>query len=628
MTEQQYKELLQTLGINVANSNLQIKELLEAKLNEYLDRTDAEAEQKASDVQDAMDYLEDLIVKMGGGIALAPEETEETEEGSQNSFTDRTAGRKGAITYTSSSAVSGASTGSGAQGTTTSTGATNQISHPWFYSTTGDKNIEDLFKLAEGDLAQGDYQHAKSVYDTILRTEMTNAGAYMGKVLARYKLQEPKDIATCFTQGLENDSDLKRVENCGNDKQKKFIKDALEERRQAIIYIEADKVLNTSTDTTKILDAANDFDSLGSYRDAAKKADECRKAVKKVEEEEKRRREEERIHKEKEKQRREEEELHQRETKRKEEKRKKRNKVIFIAFVIILAAVIYKGTKIGDEIDKILSFGDVYINGDNEEQKLTEYHYIKKATIENATDVHVSDCRNLEELTVKESDYVDIFVPSKIEKIGINSVEELFINGEFKFKNGNEPINRIDVVDAKKIAIYNCVAENWNITGSIEELKLCGCSGLSRMAIDKDIKNVIITDCDTEEVSFENGFSGSIEIEGINAKDILVPNAATKLRIDRCKYLENLTFEQGFAGDIQIMNSDVGNILIPKDTSVVIIENCPELMNVTFENGFSGVIVLGHCNKLTTDNFVIPDAAEVVSISSCENLEDYSRGVE
>ena len=57
MTERQYKELLHTLGINAGKSSVDTKELLEAKLSEYLDRTDAEAEQKVSDIQDALDYV-------------------------------------------------------------------------------------------------------------------------------------------------------------------------------------------------------------------------------------------------------------------------------------------------------------------------------------------------------------------------------------------------------------------------------------------------------------------------------------------------------------------------------------------------------------------------------------------
>ncbi len=290
MTEKQYKELLETLGIGTGKSSADTKELLEAKLNEYLDRTDAEAEQKASDVQDAMDYLEDLIVKMGGGIALAPEETE---EGSQNSFTDRTTGRKGPITYTSSSAIGGTTTGSGAQGGTTSAGTTSKPSHPWFHSLTGDVNVDSMFEVAKADLQQRDFKHAESVFDTISRAEMGNAGAYIGKVLAKYSLQEPKDIATCYTDGIANDSDLLRAQSCGNDKQKQFIQDALEERRKGKIYVEAETVLQTSKDNSRLLQAAAKFDSISGYRDAARKADDCRIAAEKCKKEEERRKQEE-----------------------------------------------------------------------------------------------------------------------------------------------------------------------------------------------------------------------------------------------------------------------------------------------------------------------------------------------
>ena len=280
MTEKQYKELLQTLGINAAKSNVQIKELLEAKHNEYIDRTDADAEQMEADIQDALDYVEALIEKMGGGIALVSEEVEETEDSSQDSFAGRTTGRKGAITYTTSSAAGGATAESVTQAGTTSAGTTNQTSHPWFYSTNGDKNVDDMFKLAESDLMQGDFKHATSVFDTILRTEMANAGAYMGKVLAKYNLQEPKDIATCYTQGLDVDADLKRAESCGNDKQKKFIQDALEERRKSRIYLDAErrmqKQMREQMDAKELQNIMKKFDELGDYRDASQKADFCR----------------------------------------------------------------------------------------------------------------------------------------------------------------------------------------------------------------------------------------------------------------------------------------------------------------------------------------------------------------
>ena len=44
MNEQQYQELLKVLGFASNKSYTEAYELLDAKLNEYLDRTDVEAE--------------------------------------------------------------------------------------------------------------------------------------------------------------------------------------------------------------------------------------------------------------------------------------------------------------------------------------------------------------------------------------------------------------------------------------------------------------------------------------------------------------------------------------------------------------------------------------------------------
>lgn len=329
MTEQQYKELLETLGIGTGKSSADTKELLDAKYNEYLDRTDAEAEQMVSDIEDALDYVDDLIVKMGGGIALAPEETEEAEESGRDSLTGRTTGRKGPITYTSSSAVGGTTTGSGAQGGTTSAGTTSKPSHPWFHSLTGDVNVDSMFEVAKADLQQRDFKHAESVFDTISRAEMGNAGAYIGKVLAKYSLQEPKDIATCYTDGITNDPDLLRAQSCGNDKQKQFIQDALEERRKGKIYVEAETVLQTSKDNSRLLQAAAKFDSISGYRDADRKADDCRIAAERCKKEEERRKQEE--------ERKRKEQAREKEIQRRKERMKElRGKIIKYAVVVAL----------------------------------------------------------------------------------------------------------------------------------------------------------------------------------------------------------------------------------------------------------------------------------------------------
>ena len=319
MKEKQYEELLEKLNIGKNRSNAEIKELLSIKLEEYLDREDEAALQMQSDIQDAMDYVEELIDKMGSGIALPSKETEESKEEINRELLEQAAkdDKKGTGLYTLGSAVGGQNgsinAGNGLQGMTTSVSGVNPKGKPWFYSMYGDQKVDSMFDMAEGGLQMGDFKHAVSVFDTILKNEMTNAGAYMGKVLAKYKLQEPKDIATCYVNGLENDGDLKRAENCGNPKQKKFIQDALEERRKAMIYIEADKVLQISTNSAKLLQAAADFDSISMYRDASKKADDCRKAADNAKKEE-------------DKQKKEAEKKQKEENARREKERKKRER--------------------------------------------------------------------------------------------------------------------------------------------------------------------------------------------------------------------------------------------------------------------------------------------------------------
>jgi len=48
---------LKILGIGTNKSNTEVKELLDAKLNEYLDRMGEEAEQMVSDIQDDLVFF-------------------------------------------------------------------------------------------------------------------------------------------------------------------------------------------------------------------------------------------------------------------------------------------------------------------------------------------------------------------------------------------------------------------------------------------------------------------------------------------------------------------------------------------------------------------------------------------
>lgn len=234
MTEKNLKELLKQLNIGQNISYAEIKELLDAKLSEYLDRQDDKAEGMVSEIQDAWDYVDDLIKNMGSGIALYEAEEPET---INKDLLKETARNKKKEVENSSFDTNAGSLGNSNSNVGSNTQSVQNVrintkGKEWFYSINGDKNVDSMFELAEIDLKMGDYNHALSVFDTILNIEMTNAGAYMGKVLATYQLKETKELMTCSKKGIEQDYNLKRVEVCGSDRQKKIIQDVLEQRNK------------------------------------------------------------------------------------------------------------------------------------------------------------------------------------------------------------------------------------------------------------------------------------------------------------------------------------------------------------------------------------------------------------
>ena len=210
MTEKQFRKILKALNIGKNRSYVEIKELLDVKLNEYLDRQDEEAEKMLSDIQDALDYVEELIDKMSSGIALPSVKQEETGEEINRDMLKQAAknDKKGAQSFKLDANAGGSTSAGGASQGATAASGVNPKGKPWFYSLYGDKKVDDMFEMAEGDLQQGDFKHAASVFDMILKIEVTNPGAYMGKLLANHQLREPKDIATCHDRGLENESEL------------------------------------------------------------------------------------------------------------------------------------------------------------------------------------------------------------------------------------------------------------------------------------------------------------------------------------------------------------------------------------------------------------------------------------
>lgn len=505
MTEKQYKKLLKTLGIGFNRSNTEVRELLDAKLNEYLDRTDAEAEQMVSDIQDAMDYVEELIEKMGGGIALVTANTsnkDDADEVDQKALGQAAKkNKKEAVTYTSAAGASGQNVSTG-QSASNAPGV-NPKGKPWYYSLYGDKKVDDMFEMAEGDLAQGDFQHAKAVFDMILKIEVANPGAYMGKVLAEHQLREPKDIATCRDKGLENDPSLKRAESSANPKQKKFIQDVLEERRKAEEYLDALRVFNRGKSIKDYQQAETMFAAMGDYRDAKEKVEECRKEIERLrKEEEERARQEEIRRKVEESKRREAEERKKKEAeeeaKRKEierkqqEKQNKKNRILVIgitaALLLILGFFFYRNN-------------------------MTSTYY--------GTGSYIGAKMNYEEYTI--ADTVKTIAPHVFEGLEMESIvipDSVESIGAYAFA---------DCTNLKSIVLPSSVK-------NIDEGAFSGCVALETVTFGDNLTVIgdnAFADCAVlKEVNFPNSLTeiGAGTFEGCTAlKKLKMPNMLTEI---------------------------------------------------------------------------------------------------
>ena len=297
MDEKTLQELLIKLGIPTNRSYTDLYELLDAKLSEYLDRQDEASQNMVPEIQDALEYAEQKKKEAGGGIALA-ESVEQPRNGvdmdelrsgvktvsqdtaSQSSISQSTTSQGIASVGASATGMAASAGTTASAGTMASTGGSL-----WFASRYGADNIDKLFYRACDDLKYQQYEQAASKFDQILDVEPDNAGAYLGKAMAEHQLQNPNELGTKYDKVLDDDVNLRRAYDHGNDMQKKYINDALTERRCGIKYAKAQKAYEDSNNLEEQKEALRLFEELDTYRDSKAKADECRERVKRIEEE-------------------------------------------------------------------------------------------------------------------------------------------------------------------------------------------------------------------------------------------------------------------------------------------------------------------------------------------------------
>lgn len=273
MDEKQFKQLLKQLKIAENKSYDDIMELLDARLDEYLDRQDDASQEIVSQIHDAMDYAEEMQKEVGRGITIqeSPDNEQEEEPDYESLKKD---------THRESSGAKEINAAPDKQSSRNSTSATS--GKLWFVSTTGAANVDNMFLQAEDDLKYEEWQHATDIFEMILQVEANNPSAYFGRALAENHLREPKQIGTALDKPLDNNVNLRRAFDHGNDLQKKYIQDALSERKNAIQYKDAERAYENARDVADCQSAAKMFTKISYYRDADDRSKQCLEKAKEI----------------------------------------------------------------------------------------------------------------------------------------------------------------------------------------------------------------------------------------------------------------------------------------------------------------------------------------------------------
>ena len=143
-------------------------------------------------------------------------------------------------------------------------------------------NVSKLLERVSLFLEDGDWQSATEYCERALDADPRNATAYLGKLMAQLHVRSRKRLADC-AQPFDGNSDYKKIMRFGDEKLRAELngyvegikarneRDRLESAYQRAFSAEA------SADTESAFKRAADlYDSISDYRDAAKRAQGCR----------------------------------------------------------------------------------------------------------------------------------------------------------------------------------------------------------------------------------------------------------------------------------------------------------------------------------------------------------------
>lgn len=278
MKDKDVKKILKKYKIQENKSLSEIIELLEIKCDDLLERQNAKRDTKLEEEIDRInEVIEYLKTTEEDRTKYLTEKTQNATEDAEPDRTNEIERLRGTSDEESKSKAfdTSAAGNQSVASAAPSAGSQGNAGKLWFVSLTGDTTINNMFVQIEDNLNYEQWNMADRIAESILLVEPKNPSAFLAKALAKYKHKKVQELAMDTTSSLDRDVNIRKAHDFGNAAQAKYIDDLLEERHYFGIYKDAYRYVN-SKDVNELRAAADKFDTISDYRDAASQADSCR----------------------------------------------------------------------------------------------------------------------------------------------------------------------------------------------------------------------------------------------------------------------------------------------------------------------------------------------------------------
>lgn len=263
------EELLKKLGIQETEDLEVIREKLEEKQVEYLERLDnVEDNNRRNQIKDTLHDIESVLLniswlfeKMNKGLVLEKDYqvVNKKYEDKTNVQSLKNTNNKNSIPPSLSNASPLNS--SAAQTVQSSVVNTSGIS----------PKLQRAFIYLESE----DWNKADAILEDVLNEDPTNCKAYVGKLMSEIKISKENEIIT-YSASIKNNTNYKLALKYADPDYYRTLRNYNDYIEKSILYKAALKEMLNAKNEQSYIKAADLFENLGNFQDAPSKANECK----------------------------------------------------------------------------------------------------------------------------------------------------------------------------------------------------------------------------------------------------------------------------------------------------------------------------------------------------------------